>query len=81
MDINEKILSHGAGCFADLVESFNKEEIEEMNKEYLPEDFKSDFYYKYAVTYNYVREWLIEKIDNGYTDNETLALFEIYCAM
>ena len=81
MDINEKILNHGAGCFVDLVESFDKEEIEEMNTGYIREDYKSDFDYKYAVTYTYVRDWLIEYIGCGFTDSETQALFEIYCAM
>ena len=81
MDINEKILNHGAGCFADLVESIDELDIEEMNMAYKREDYKSDFDYKYAVTYAYVRDWLIEYIGCGFTDSETQALFEIYCAM
>ena len=81
MDINEKILNHGVGSFDELVESFSDEEIEEMNTEYIHEDYKSDFDYKYAVTYTYVRDWLMEYIECGFTDSETQALFEIYCAM
>lgn len=81
MDINEKILNHGVGSFDELVESFSDEEIEEMNTEYIREDYKSDFDYKYAVTYTYVRDWLMEYIECGFTDSETQALFEIYCAM
>ena len=81
MDINEKILNHGACCFDELVESFSNEEIEEMNTEYIREDYKSDFDFKYNVVFAYVRDWLIENIDNGYTDNETKALFDFYCAM
>lgn len=81
MDINEKILNHGVGSFDELVESFSNEEIEEMNTEYIREDYKSDFDFKYSVTFAYVRDWLIENIGNGYTGNETQALFEIYCAM
>ena len=81
MDINEKILNHGACCFDELVESFSNEEIEEMNTEYIREDYKSDFDFKHNVVFAYVRDWLIENIDNGYTDKETKALFDIYCAM
>ena len=81
MDINEKILNHGAGCFADLVESIDELDIEDMNMAYKREDYKSDFDYKYAVTYAYVRGLLIEYIGCGFTDRETQELFEIYCAM
>ena len=81
MDINEKILNHGPGSFVELVKSFSNEEIEEMNTEYIREDYRSDFDFKYCVVYAYVRDWLIENIDNGYTDYETRALFEIFCAI
>lgn len=81
MDINEKILNHGVGCFDELVNSFDETEIEEMNTEYIREDYTSDFEYRYAVTYAYVRGLLIEYIGCGFTDRETQELFEIYCAM
>ena len=81
MDTYEKILNHGAGCFVDLVESFDEWDIEEMNTGYNREDFKSDFDFKYVVTYNAVREWLVDYIKSGYTDRDTRTLFEIYCAM
>ena len=55
--------------------------IEEMNTGYNREDFKSDFDFKYAVTYAFVRDLLIEYIGCGFTDRETQTLFEIYCAM
>lgn len=81
MDTYEKILNNGAGSFVDLVESFDEWDIEEMNMGYNREDFKSDFDFKYAVTYAFVRGLLIEYIGCGFTDRETQTLFEIYCAM
>lgn len=81
MDTYEKILNHGAGCFVDLVESFDEWEIEEMNTGYNREDYTSDFNYKYAVIYSAVREWLVDYIQSGYTGHDTQTLFEIYCAM
>ena len=81
MDINEKILKHGAGCFDELVELFTDEEIDEMNTGLIQEDYKCNFDFKYCVAFAYVRDWLIENIGNGFTDGETQTLFEIYCSM
>ena len=81
MAIFEKILNHGVGCFDELVESFRNEEIEEMNTEYIREDYKCDFNFKYDVVFAFVRDYLIEKIGNGDNGRETQEMFEIYCAM
>jgi hypothetical protein len=81
MKIKEKILNHGAGCFDELVEAFTTEEIDAMNTELIREDYKSEFDFKYGVAFAYVRDWLIENIDNGNAGSEVQALFEIYCAM
>lgn len=81
MDINEMILNHGAGCFYKLVESFSDEDIEKMNYKCKRENYSSDFDYKYAVAYTYVRDWLMDYIECGFTDSETRALFEVYCSM
>ena len=81
MNINEKIMNHGAGCFDELVSSLSNEEIEEMNADYIREDYESEFDFRYCVVFAYVKNWLIEHIDNGDNGVETKALFEIFCAM
>ncbi len=81
MIVNEKILKHGVGCFDELVDSLTNEEIAEMNKEYIREDYDSDFDFKYCVASAYIKNWLIERIDSYDNGAETRFLFEIYCAM
>ena len=81
MPINEKIMNHGAGCFDELVDTFSAEEIDEMNTGYIRDDYQSDFDFKYCVAFAYVRDWLIEKINTGFNDADTKALFDIYCSM
>ena len=81
MEILEKILNHGVGCFDELVESFNNEEIEEMNTEHTREDYKCDFDFKFNVVFDFVSDCLIESIKKGDCEQETKELFEIYCSM
>ena len=81
MDINEMIQNHGVGCFDNLVEKFSDSEIDEMCGDIIREDFKNEFSYKRCVVFTYIKEWLIENIDNACNDKETRDLFEIFCSL
>lgn len=81
MTVFDKILNHGVGCFDELVEMFSEKEIDEMNCGFTREDYTIDFYFKYAVVYQFVKDWLIKNIGSDLNDRETVALFKIYCAM
>ena len=37
--------------------------------------------YKRCVVFTYIKEWLIENIDNACNDKETRDLFEIFCSL
>ena len=81
MNIQEKILEHGVGCFDELVESFSNEEIDEINQEYRMEDFACEFDFKFAVLRDHIKAWLIMDIECNEKIRYIRELFEIYASI
>lgn len=83
-DLDSKIMNWDMGDIDGLISQITQEELDYMTErlfsdeiEILPENYMTHDEYVHALLFHYVKQWLLEQINNV-TYSGTRQLFEVY---